>query len=87
MDGFFENLKGYDHEITQKFSMALQSQEEGISTTIVRGISIHLNENLINRVIKILIGVKWGKEDRTKSITTKINFFLPKEKLLKRKME
>lgn len=77
--GLFENLKGYDDEITHEFSMAIHSREGDSATTIVRGLSIHFNANIISRVTKIPLGLRWDKEDRTEAIIAKNNFFLPEE--------
>lgn len=72
--GFFEKLKGYDDEVTHEFTMALNSQGEDNATTIVNGISIHMNTNIINRVntLRILMG--------------KINYFSLKRNPLNTKM-
>ena len=55
--GFFEQLKGYDDDITQEFPMALNPQGEDSATTIVRGISISQNDDLIRRVTTLLLGI------------------------------
>jgi len=60
--GFFEKLKGCDDEITHEFSMALQSQGEDNATIFVKGISIHLNAELIIRVTNIPLGVNGGRK-------------------------
>lgn len=60
--------------------MALQPQGEYNATTIVRGLAIHFNEKIIIRVTTLALGVRCGKEDRTKSIIAKTNFFLLEEK-------
>lgn len=83
--GFFENPKGYDDEITQEFAVALQSQREDRATTIMMGIVIHLNKIIISKVTTLPQGVIWRKEDKTKSIPTKKNFFLPEERPIKAK--
>lgn len=78
--GFFEKFKSYDDKVTHEFSMALHSQGEDNGTTIVRGISIHLNVEIIKKLTTIPLGFLWGKEDRTIAIIDKKTFFLPKEK-------
>ena len=56
--GFFEKLKGYDDEITHEFYMALHSKGADSATTVVRGLAIHLNVELIIIVTTIPIGVR-----------------------------
>jgi len=47
----------------------------------VRGLIIHLNAKLFSRVTALPLGLRWSKEDKTKAITTKNNFFSLEEKL------
>lgn len=54
---FFEQLKGYDDEVTHEFAMALNSLGENNFTTIVRGISIHMNVDIVKIVPTIPLGV------------------------------
>ena len=65
--------------------MALHSQGEYSATTIVRGLVIHVNENIISIVTTLTLGVKWGNENITKAITGKRNLFLPEENLVEDK--
>lgn len=55
--GFFEQLKGYDDDITQEFSMELQSQGEYSDTTIFRGFIMSLSPKTISRVTTLPLDI------------------------------
>jgi len=73
-------LKGYDDDITYNFSMDLNPQERTSSTTMVRGLSITINTEVIDRVTTLPLGVQWRKEDKAKSTLAKKSFFTKDEK-------
>jgi len=47
---------------------------------VVRGLAISLNLQLISRVTTLTLGIKWRREDKTTSATSKNNFFFSNEK-------
>lgn len=49
------------------------------ATTIVKGLVIHSNVEIISGVNTLALEARWGKEDRTEAIAAKNDFFLPKE--------
>lgn len=83
--GFFEQLKGYDDDITQEFSMAVNTQGEDSVTTIARGLVISLNVVLISILTTLPLGIQWSKEDKVVSDTTMNNFFIQRENLVEDK--
>lgn len=78
--GFFELLRGYDDDIAHEFSMALNPQARTSSTTMVRGLSITINPEVINRLTTLPQGVQWRREDKASSTFSKKKFFLNDEK-------
>lgn len=77
--GFFESLKGYDDDHAHEFSMALHSQAEDSATTVVRGLAISLSPKTISRVTTLPLGIRWSKEDKAVSITTREKIVILKE--------
>jgi len=77
--GFFELLKGYDDDLAFEFSMDLNSQIEDSATNTVRGLAISLSPKIISRVTTLPLGIKWSREDKSKSATTKNSFFTANE--------
>ena len=61
--------------------MKLQQPEGHDYITIVIGLIIYSNEEVINRVPTLPMGIIWRKEERTKAITTNKNLFLEYEPL------
>jgi len=57
-------LKGHDDGIAFEFSMALNSQTEVSSTTMVRGLAISLSSELSIKVTTLPLGIKWGRENK-----------------------
>jgi len=55
--------------------MALNPQVEDRTIIVVRGLSIFLNVEHINRVTTLLLGIWWSKEDKAVNVTTRKNFF------------
>ena len=83
--GFFELLKGYDDEVSFDFSMALNSQSDVNPTTVIRGLVITISPEVINRVTTLPLGIKWNREDRVNSATSKKNLFRSRERHVKDK--
>lgn len=85
--GFLEKLKGCDDEVNHVFSIALNSQGQDSATIFVRGLTIHVNLDLIKKVTIKPLGVGWGKQDRTINVTAGTKFFLPEEEPVEEKNE
>lgn len=77
--GFFKLLKGYDDDLAIEFSMALNSQTEDNSTTIVRGLVISFNLKIVSTITTLPLGLKWRREDKATSVVGKNNFLISKE--------
>ena len=82
--GLFELLKGFDEEIDQEFTVALQSHSKERATIVVRGLAITLSPELISKVTTLPLGVKWVKERMPRTAAKKI-FFLPGEEYIEDK--
>jgi len=78
--GFFEFLKGYDDDITCEFSMELSPQARRNATTVVRGLSITTNPELISRATTLLLGVNWRRENKANNTFAKKNFLTNDER-------
>ena len=78
-------MKGYDDDLAFEFAMALNSQTEDSATVVVRGLTIYLNLEIISRVTTLPLGIKWSREDKSTSVTTKNNFLTSNENPLKEK--
>jgi len=77
--GLFELLRGYDDDVDQEFSMALNPLARTIATIVVRGLSITNTLEVISRITTLPQGIPWRKEDKDVSIFAKKNFILRDE--------
>jgi hypothetical protein len=69
--GYFERLKGYNDEVAIEFSHNFHNINEHEYVTIVRGITIRINEASIRKVSILPMGVPWEKYERQESINFK----------------
>jgi len=83
--GFIELLKGYDDDITYDFSMALNPQQRTSGTTMVRGLYVTINPNMISNVTTLPLGIQWIKEDKVNNTFDKKEFFLNDENPIEEK--
>lgn len=60
--------------------MALNPQGEDSATSVVRGLAISLNVELIRKVTTLPLGIRWSKENKAMSVTSRKNFFIQREK-------
>jgi len=65
--------------------MALNSQTRDSATTMVRGLSITINLELISKVENLPLGVQCIKEDKSSSVIAKKSFFTSDEKWIEDK--
>ena len=59
--------------------MVLNSQAKTSATTVVRGLSITITPEVINRITTLPERMPWRKEDKVSSTFAKKNFFLRDE--------
>lgn len=78
--GFFEILIDHDDEIELEVSLNLKHPKGNEMVTKINGFIIYLNEDLTSRVISLLKGFKWRKEERHEVKSAKRGFFLANEK-------
>ena len=62
--GFFRKFTGCDDEVTQEFSHSLTPHSRIHAIVVVRGLTIDLALDLINRVTTLPLGIPWRKEDK-----------------------
>lgn len=74
--GFFELFIGYDDDVAQEFSMALNPQARTYATIVVRGLSITISHEVISRITTFPQGVQWRKKDKARNTFSKNFFFL-----------
>lgn len=55
--GYLEELRGYDDEVAQDFSLSLIPLTRVHATVVVRGLSIELTPELISRITTLSLGV------------------------------
>lgn len=65
--------------------MALNCHVRANATTMVRGLSITINLEMINRVKTLPLGVQWRKEGKSSNDLAKNNLFIDDEKLIEDK--
>jgi len=65
--GFFEKFTGYDDEVAQEFAHSLTPHSRIHATVILRGLTIDLTPELINRVTTLPLGIPWRREDKANS--------------------
>lgn len=83
--GYFEKLRGYDDEVSQEFSLSLVPLTRVHASIVVRGLSIDLTRELINKVTTLPLGVQWRKDEKGDSQIAKRKFFLEGEKPIEEK--
>lgn len=62
--GFVEKFKGYDDEVVEKSALCLTPHTRIHAIVVIRGLTIDLTPELINRVTTLPLGIPWRKEDR-----------------------
>ena len=68
---FFEFLSGYDDDIAHEFSMALNPWARTSATTMVRGLSIKINPEVIRKVTTLPQGVQLRREEKARNTFAK----------------
>ena len=62
--GFFKKFRGYDDEVAQYFSISLTPLTRIHAIVVIRGLTIYLTLELINKVTIVPLGIPWKKEDK-----------------------
>lgn len=74
--GFYEKFRGCDDEVAKEFSLSLTPLTRIHAIVVIRGHSIDLTHEIINKVTTHPLGILWRKEDKGDSQVAKRNFFL-----------
>lgn len=82
---FCDRIQGHDDEITEEFLRSLKPKSKTLAVVNIKGLTLKFTPQLISRVIDLLMGVPWDKEERKLGQKAKKEFFLPKEQYLEDK--
>jgi len=74
--GLSKLLRGYDDDAAPEFSMSLIPQARGSASFMVRGFSVTITLESINKIIALPLCLQWRKEDKASSTYAKKKFFL-----------
>jgi len=82
---FFEKFRGFDDEIDHEFSLSLVHHTRTHATVTIRGLSIEITPEFINRVTTLSLGLPWSKDEKIIGQAAKRNFFQDNKTLVEDK--
>jgi len=83
--GFSELPRGYDDDVSKEFAMSLIPLAKANATIVVRGLSIIITPESINKITTLPLGLQWRKEEKTNNTLSNKVFFLEAEELIEDK--